>query len=140
MASDSKWMKKATPFGTLCWIYPNPGKLLKQVIMVKKTQGFFRWSQDFLKEEKVFLPDFLLKSFLLNCFSKCNLHFQSLLISWALIAENITKISDTKKLLKFNFSKLNASKATLFTWLNTNFLIRIILASAPGSKKHYPQQ
>ena len=27
-------------------------------------------------------------------------------------------------LLKFNFSKLNTSKATLFTWLNKSFLIR----------------
>ena len=43
-------------------------------------------------------------------------------------------------LLKFSSSKLNTSKATLFTWLNKSFLSRTILTSGPGSKKHYPQQ
>ena len=43
-------------------------------------------------------------------------------------------------LLKFSSSKLNTSKATLFTWLNKSFLSITILTSGPGSKKHYPQQ
>ena len=47
----------------------------------KRPRRFFRLSWGFLKEEKVFLSVFLLKNFILNCFSKCNLHFPSALIS-----------------------------------------------------------
>ena len=61
----------------------------------KSPRRFFMWFWDFLKEEKVFLPVFLLKSFVLNGFWKCNLHFQSVLISLVLIAENSTKMSHT---------------------------------------------
>ena len=45
----------------------------KMVISGESPRRFFRWFWDFLREEKVFLPVFLLKSFILNCFSKCNL-------------------------------------------------------------------
>ena len=57
----------------------------------------FRWFWDFLKEEKVFLPAFLLKSFMLICFSKCNLHFQSVLICLVLNIKNTTKMSHTQQ-------------------------------------------
>ena len=63
---------------------------------------FFRRFWDFVKEEKVFLSVFLLKSFILNCFSKCNLNFQSVLISWVLIAENIAKMSHTQQSFYWN--------------------------------------
>ena len=46
----------------------------------KSTIRVFRWFWDFLKEEKVLLAVYLLKRFILICFSKCNLHFQSVLI------------------------------------------------------------
>ena len=36
----------------------------------KSPRRFFRWFWDFLKEDKVFLPVFVLQSFILNCFSK----------------------------------------------------------------------
>ena len=36
-------------------------------------------------------------------------------------------------LLKFNFSKMNTSKATLSTQLNKSFLIRAILSSGQGA-------
>ena len=35
----------------------------------KNPRGFFRWFLNFLKEEKVFLPVFLIRSFILNGFS-----------------------------------------------------------------------
>ena len=63
---------------------------------------FFRRFWDFVKEEKVFLSVFLLKSFILNCFSICNLHFQSVLISWVLIAENIAKMSHMQQSFHWN--------------------------------------
>ena len=63
---------------------------------------FFRWFWDFLKEEKVFLQVFSLKRFTWNCFSKCNLHYQSVRISWVLIAEHITKISHTQHRFYWN--------------------------------------
>ena len=62
----------------------------------KSPKRFFRWFWDFLKEEKVFLPVYLLKSVMLICFSKCNLRFQSVLICSDLNAENITKMSHTQ--------------------------------------------
>ena len=50
----------------------------------------------FSERRKVFLLVYLLKSFMLICFSKCNIHFQSVLICLVLNAENITKISHTQ--------------------------------------------
>ena len=44
-----------------------------RVTLVKKV---FRWFRQFQKEEKVFLPVFLHKSFVLNCFFICSLHFK----------------------------------------------------------------
>ena len=74
------------------------------VMLVKKAhEGFLDGFGSFRKKKKFFL----LKSFALNSFSKCNLNFQWLLICWALIAESITKISyiyTTVSLLKFSFS------------------------------------
>ena len=72
----------------------------------------------------MFRPVFSLKSFILNCFSKCNIHFQSVLICWVLTAENITKISH---------SKLKAFKATLFEPLNKAFLTKIILITGKSN-------
>ena len=46
----------------------------------KRPRRLLRWFWDFLKEDEVFLPVFLLKGFILNCFSKCDLHFQPGLI------------------------------------------------------------
>ena len=63
---------------------------------------FFRWFWDFLKENFFVPVFFLLKSFILNCFSKCNHYFQSVLISWVLIAENITKMSHTQQWFYWN--------------------------------------
>ena len=50
----------------------------------------------FSERKNFFVPVFLLKSFILNCFSKCNHYFQSVVISWVLIAENITEMSHTQ--------------------------------------------
>ena len=58
---------------------------------------FFRWFWDVLKEEKVFLSVYLLKSFMLICFSQCNLNFESVLICLDLHAKNITKMSHTQQ-------------------------------------------
>ena len=63
----------------------------------KNPRRFFRWFWDFLKEKKVFLPVYLLKSLILICFTKCNLHFQSVLIYLDLNVENITKMSRTQQ-------------------------------------------
>ena len=63
----------------------------------KNQEGFFGWFWDFLKEENVFLPAILPKSFMLICFYNCNLHFQSVLICLVLNAENITKMSHTQR-------------------------------------------
>ena len=63
----------------------------------KSLRRFLRWFWDFLKEEKIFVPVFLLKNFILICFSNFNHYFQSLLISWVLIEENITKMSHTQE-------------------------------------------
>ena len=68
----------------------------------KSPRRFFNWFWDDLKEEKVFIPVFLLKSFTLNCFYKCNLNFQSVLISLVLISENITKMSHTQQWFYWN--------------------------------------
>ena len=62
----------------------------------KIPRWFLRWFWDFLKEEKVFLSVFFNWK-VLYCYSKCNLHFQSLLICWVLITENITKMPHTKQ-------------------------------------------
>ena len=83
----------------------------------KSPRRFFRWFWKFLKEED-FLPVYLLKSFTLICFSKWNLHFQSVLICLNLNAENITKMPHMQLvLLKFNFSKLNNSKASYIVYM-----------------------
>ena len=63
----------------------------------KNPRTFFRWFWDFLREDKVFLPVFLCKSFMLICFSKCNLHLQSVLICLVLNAEKITEMSYTQQ-------------------------------------------
>ena len=63
----------------------------------KRPRRFFRWFWGFLKEENVFVPVFSLKRFILNCFSKSNHYFQPVLISWVLIAENITKMFHTQQ-------------------------------------------
>ena len=68
----------------------------------KSPRRFFNWFWDDLKEEKVFIPVFLLKSFTLNCFYKCNLNFQSVLISLVLISENITKMFHTQQWFYWN--------------------------------------
>ena len=60
----------------------------------KSQRRFFRWFWDFLK---VFLPVYVLKSFMLICFSKCNLHFKSVLVCLVLNVENITKMSHTQQ-------------------------------------------
>ena len=83
----------------------------------KSPRRFFRWFWDFLKKEKV-LPVFLHKNLILNCFPKCNRHFQS--VSTDLLSFNCRKYQQnapytTVVLLKLNFSKLNTSKATLLT-------------------------
>ena len=51
----------------------------------------------FSERRKVFLSVYLLKSFMLICFSKCNIHFQSVPICLDLNAENITKVSHTQQ-------------------------------------------
>ena len=92
---------------------------------------------DFSESSKSFLPVTLLKSFILNCFSKYNPHFQSVLTCWDLIAENITKMSHiytTRVLLKFKFSKLNISKSALFTQLKKCFESEQYLLVAQGAK------
>ena len=73
------------------------GKFCKSDSGEKSPRRFFRWFWNFLKEEKVFIPVFLRESFILNYFSKCNLHFQSVQICWVLIPENITKMSCTQQ-------------------------------------------
>ena len=54
--------------------------------------------------------------FSLHCFFKCNLHFQSVLICWVLIAGNVTKTSIRNWILPIpNTSQLNTFKAILLT-------------------------
>ena len=106
----------------------------------RKTKSLFR--QFSYSDEKNFLPVVLLKKFLSCCISKCNLHFLSMLSCWVFTTRNITKMSHTQReITEIQFSKLNFSKTTFFTWVNRSFLVRIVLISVPGSKKHYsPQQ
>ena len=47
----------------------------------KSLRRFFPWFWDFLKEERLFDPLFLRKSFILNYFSKCNHYIQLVLVS-----------------------------------------------------------
>ena len=97
---------------------------------------FFRWFWGFLKE-KVFL-----QRFILNCFSKCNQHFQLVLIRWVLIAENITKMSHMQQWFYWNStfqSWILLQLHCLHDWIKV-FLTRTIPISGPGSKKYYSQQ
>ena len=66
---------------------------------------------------------------MLICFSKCNLHFQSVLICVVLNAENITKIYHKQQWFYWNSTKFSTSMATSFTWLNKSFWIRTVLIS-----------
>ena len=109
----------------------------------KRPRRFFRWFWDFLKTE-IFssFQFFLLKSFILNCFSKCNQHFQPVLICWVLIAEKITKMSHTQQWFYWN-STFQSWILLKHHWLHNKtkvFLIRTILRHGPGSKMLYPQQ
>ena len=92
------------------------------VVLMKKAQkGFFRWFWDFLKEENAFVPAFLLKSFILNCFSKINHYFQSVLISWVLIAEEENAFVPAfllKSFILICFSKSNHFfQSVLISWV-----------------------
>ena len=60
--------------------------------MKKAHEGFLDGFRIFWEKKKFFFY-FLLKSFILDYFSKYNVHFESVLICWVLIAVNITKIS-----------------------------------------------
>ena len=51
----------------------------------------------FFKKRKIFSSSLFTQKFMLICFSKCNLHFQSVLICLDLNAENISKMSHTQQ-------------------------------------------
>ena len=58
----------------------------------------------------------MVSGFSLHCFFKCNLHFQSVLICWVLIAGNVTKTSIRNWILPIPItSQLNTFKAILLT-------------------------
>ena len=66
----------------------------------KIPRRFFGYLRNFLKAEKVSLPVWFFKKFILNCFFKCNLHFHSVLTCCVLIAANVTEMSHRQRLFK----------------------------------------
>ena len=75
----------------------NSIKKLNRVILMKKAQEDFLDCFGIFRKKKKFFSSLFTQSFMLICFSKCSLHFQSVLIFLDLNAENITKMSHTQQ-------------------------------------------
>ena len=102
---SSKWIEVShIYFVLLLWNKTHNYKSQKErVILVKKAQeAFLDGFGIFWKKNIFWFQFFLLKSFILSCFSKCNIYFQSVLISCVLISENITKMSHVQQCFYWN--------------------------------------
>ena len=75
-------------------------ELLNQTLFSgeKSPKRFHLMVLGFSERRKSFSSSFLLKISMLICFSRCNLHFQSVLTCLVLNAESITKISNNHKI------------------------------------------
>ena len=123
--------------------FQSPNKILKWWL---ELLGWNFWKKEnllgFSERRKLFPFSFLTQKFYIKLFSQMSSAF---LVGTDLLSLNCSKyhknvVHTTVVLLKFNFSKLYTSKATLFTWLNKSFWIRAVLIGSSRSNEHYNQQ
>ena len=87
------------------------------MILVKKAQeDFFRWFWDFLKEEKVFLPVFLLGSFILFFFICSVLGFSIYICAICHMGDSCEKKPRRffEMVLRFSEKRISFSKCNLY--------------------------